>query len=140
MPQKFKQKSNAIVAFSFIGLIAISQIWIWSMGYVMPLYFFVILGSFCAIILWGMLDSGCTIDEDVLKSKVGPFVQKISIQEITNIKVIQKGKEGSRKRMDLVQIYSNEKKILNVSPAEVDSFLNALKSTNAKIKVEKIER
>lgn len=140
MPQKFKQKSSAIVAFSFIGLIAISQIWIWSIGYIMPLYFFVLLGLFCGIILWGMLDSACMIDGAILKSKVGPFIQKINIQEITKIKVIQKGKEGSRKRMDLVQVYTNAKKVLNVSPLDLDGFLNALKNINSKIKIEEIKK
>ncbi len=139
MPQVFKQQSNKIIAFSFVGLIIVSQLMILNMGYKMPMYFLITLAVLSGLILWGMLVSNCTIDGSVLKSKVGPFVQSIDISKISLIKIIDFRRLGSRKRMERVKIIYNGKKKLDVSPEDIEGFIAALKKVNPKIKIEKKE-
>ncbi len=139
MPQVFKQQSNKIIAFSFVGLIIVSQLMILNMGYKMPMYFLITLAVLSGLILWGMLVSNCTIDGSVLKSKVGPFVQSIDISKISLIKISDFRRLGSRKRMERVKIIYNGKKKLDVSPEDIEGFIVALKKVNPKIKIEKKE-
>lgn len=136
MPQTFKQVTNPIVAFAFIGLIVVSQLLVLNMGYTIPTYFLIILIVLCGLILWGMLDIKCIIDGQQLKSKVGPFVQLFDISEIEKISLRKQRNVGSRKRLQLVDVFFASGKKITIQPLEQEAFINALKAANKKIKVE----
>lgn len=139
MAQVFKQTTNPVVAFSFVGLIIVSQLLVLNMGYNVPTYFLAILALLCAIILWGMLDVKCIIEGTRLKSKVGPFVQILDILKIEKASIHKKRNVGSRKRIENLDIYLESGKKLSLQPVDAKGFIDALKKINRNIKVEKKE-
>lgn len=135
MKQIFRQKSKPIVAFSFIGLIIVFQLMVFAIGYNVPVGFLIILGLFCAVIAWGMLDVKCIIEGEKLITKVGPFTQRIPIQSISHIDKKRFRKAGSRKATEkLILIYSGKKK-LDVEMQAPQDFINALQQINPSIKI-----
>ena len=136
MPQIFKQKNNKIVAFAFVGLIVISQLMVLNMGYQVPLYFLAILSILCAVIVWGMLDSGCKIEDKVLTIKSGPFNNKIEIEKIERL--IKDSKPLIKKKstpFQLTIIYNKNRRI-SIFPIEKEEMIRALKKDNPKIVIE----
>ena len=120
MPKVFRQQNNYIVAFSFVGLIVVSQLLVVNMGYQVPTYFLMLLSLFCGIILWGMIDVSCTIEEDQLTSKVGPFIQKLKISELDKVLVVQRRRAGNRKATTIVKLFNRDgKRKLDFSPADL---------------------
>ncbi len=138
MQQVFKQPNNYIVAFSFVGLIVVSQLLVLNMGYRIPIYFLLILLLLCGIIFWSMIDTKCTINEDQLISKVGPFVQKLNISELNKAIVVTRRRLGNRRDITTVTLYdANDKKKLEFNPADLEAFLRALQAQNKTLNIQR---
>ncbi|MFT5168301.1 MAG: hypothetical protein ACI8P3_003542 [Saprospiraceae bacterium] len=136
MSQIFKQKSNKILAFAFVGLIVVSQLMVFNMDYVVPLYFILILGVLCALIVWGMLDSDCKIEEEVLIIKSGPFSNKIAINKIERLIKDSKSLIKRKNTEYQLTIVYNKNRRMSIFPIEKEEMIGALKKINPKIKVE----
>ncbi len=136
MSKIFKQKSNKIVAFSFVGLIVISQLVVFNMGYTIPLYFLLILGVLCALIVWGMLDGDCKIEDEFLIVKSGPFRNKIDINKIEKLIKDSKTLIKGRNIESQLTIIFNKRKRISIFPIEKDAMIDELKRINPKIIIE----
>lgn len=136
MSRIFKQKSNNIVAFAFVGLIIVSQLMVLQMGYNVPLYFLIILGILCAIIVWGLLGNECILDEETLTIKSGPFRNSIPVANIERL--ITDSKSLIKKKNEPFQliIVYNKNRRSSIFPVEKEEMIKALKSANRKIKIE----
>jgi PH (Pleckstrin Homology) domain-containing protein len=136
MSKIFKQKSNKVLAFAFIGLIVVSQLIVFNMGYIIPLYFLLTLAILCAIIIWGMLGNNCKIEAEFLIINSGPFKNKIDINKIERL--IKDSKPFIKRKNTAHQllIVYNKNRRISIFPVEKEEIIEALLEINPRIKVE----
>ena len=136
MSHVFKQKSNKVLAFAFVGLILVSQLIVFNMGYTVPIYFVLILAILCALIVWGMLGIDCEIESDVLTIKSGPFRNKIDINKIERLIKDSKPFIKRKNTAHQLTIVYNKNRRISIFPVEKEEIIEVLLEINPRINVE----
>ena len=88
--------------------------------------------------LWCWNDTYYLIDKETLIAKCGPFIWRVSIQEITLIRLNQKTIGGSFKptlSWNSIEIQYKMYRSIYVTPDKLDEFLSHLQNINGKIEI-----
>ena len=136
MSHVFKQKSNKVLAFAFVGLIIVSQLVVYNMSYVVPIYFLLTLAIFCAVIVWGMLGTDCKIEAEFLTIKSGPFKNKIDINKIERLIKDSKPFIKRKNTAHQLTIVYNKNRRISIFPVEKEEMIKVFVKINPRIKVE----
>ncbi len=135
MTQRFAQQSNIPVAIGFAGLILISQLMVFNMGYQMPWYFLAVLGILCLFIVWGLVANDLIIQDQQLNIKAGPFKNIIQLKDINRLSVGRKPFLKNARTPKRLEIHYGNKKKMIVHPEDRTAFVNALSSQLPKLNI-----
>jgi hypothetical protein len=90
------------------------------------------------LFLWCWLGTYYLIDNETLITRCGPFIRRVSIKEITLIRLNQRTISGIWKptlSFDSIEVQYKTDQSIYITPQNQDDFLSELKNTNDKIKV-----
>jgi hypothetical protein len=90
------------------------------------------------LILWCWLDTYYLVDNGVLIARCGPFIRKISINEIILVRLNQKTIYGIWKptlSWKSIEVKYSKYKSVYITPEKQDEFLSGLKNINSKIEI-----
>jgi hypothetical protein len=146
MTQRYSSKKGRSFGFFLI----ISCLILIGSAYILPLltsekYTFkvFIIGSLFVIpvislLLWCWYSTYYMIDNETLIARCGPFIWRISIQEITVIRLNQKTIGGTYKpslSWESIEIQYKMFRSIYITPEKLDNFLSELKKINDKIEI-----
>jgi hypothetical protein len=135
MRQKFAQISNIPVAIGFAGLVLISQLMVYNMGYQMPWYFLLILGVLSLMIVWGLIANDIMLESERLVVMSGPFKNTIPLSSITALEPGKKGFLKNRKANHKLVIHYHKSKKIDLYPKDRAALVQAMTKQIPKLQV-----